>query len=251
MACSNVKHYKNHKPYMKTPCSISTCFDYSIPVEKQLPMIADAGFTHVSLGLKPWHFDYTDAAERRRLKKLLTQKRAGNRYFRGDEEGEVSTPERIAKYNGIAQVLRPTSIFEVLPLDTISQAPTFGAHASSWARFEGGQLVLLAWRPPVPGEENPLAQSSLDDPRVKDAVRSLVPVVVASKTGESIGAAANWPLRPTAAGRFQFSARRASRRDREPLFRGYGDAGPGGHRERPAQRDRAGAQRRGNAARVD
>lgn len=30
--------------------SISTCFDYSIPIEDQLGMISDAGFSHVSLG---------------------------------------------------------------------------------------------------------------------------------------------------------------------------------------------------------
>lgn len=106
--------------------------------------------------------------------------------FRGDEEGEVSSPELIAKYNGIASVLRPTNTFEILPLDTVSEAPTLGAHARSWARFESGQLVLLAWRPPVPGEESPLMQSNSVDPRVKDAVHSSVPVVVASKTAESI-----------------------------------------------------------------
>jgi hypothetical protein len=98
----------------------------------------------------------------------------------------VSSPELIAKYNGIAGVLRPTNTFEILPLDTVSEAPTLGAHARSWARFEDGQLVLLAWRPPVPGEENPLMQPKAVDPRVKDAVHAGVPVVVASKTAESI-----------------------------------------------------------------
>lgn len=106
--------------------------------------------------------------------------------FRGDEEGEVSSPELIAKYNGIASVLRPTNTFEILPLDTVSEALTLGAHARSWARFEAGQLVLLAWRPHVSGEENPLMQPNPMDSRVNDAVHSSVPVVVASKTAESI-----------------------------------------------------------------
>ena len=40
--------------------------------------------------------------------------------FKADEEGEGSTPELVAKYNGVAKVLRPTNTFEVLPLGTIS-----------------------------------------------------------------------------------------------------------------------------------
>ena len=105
--------------------------------------------------------------------------------FQADEEGEGSTPELVAKYNGISKVLRPTNTFEVVPLGTISAAPTFGAHARSWARIEGGELVLLAFRPPIPGEENPLA-SQATDPRVKDVVQSNAPVVVASQTSKGI-----------------------------------------------------------------
>jgi hypothetical protein len=110
--------------------------------------------------------------------------------FKGDEQGEACTQEMAAKYNGIAKVLRPTDTFEILPLDTISEAPSLGAHARSWARFEDGQLVLLAWRPPVRGEENPLMHPKNVDPRVENAVHSSVPVVVASKTRESIARSA-------------------------------------------------------------
>jgi hypothetical protein len=105
--------------------------------------------------------------------------------FQADEEGEGSTPELVAKYNGVSKVLRPTNTFEVVPLGTISGAPTFGAHARSWARIEGGELVLLAFRPPVPGEENPLA-SQKNDPRVKDVVQSNAPVIIASESSEGI-----------------------------------------------------------------
>jgi hypothetical protein len=105
--------------------------------------------------------------------------------FSDDEEGEGVKPELIAKYNGMTQVLRPTNIFEVLPFGSISQAPTFGAHARSWARMEGGQLVLLAFRPPIAGEENPLA-SQATDLRIKDVVHSSVPVVIASRGSEGI-----------------------------------------------------------------
>jgi len=109
--------------------------------------------------------------------------------LKDDEQGEGSTPEFAARYNGIAHVLRPTGTFEILPLDYIPEAPTLGAHARSWARIEAGQLVLLAYRPPVAGDSRILARLT-DDPRVKGAVHSSVPVVVASKTGDGIASSA-------------------------------------------------------------
>ena len=134
--------------------------------------------------------------------------------FRGDEEGEVSSPELIAKYNGIASVLRPTCTFEILPIDTVSQAPTLGAHARSWARFESGQLVLLAWRPPVPGEENPLMQTKAVDARVTDAVHSRVPVVVASKTAESIARSSQLAIAPYGSGEISILRKQGEKKPR-------------------------------------
>ena len=82
--------------------------------------------------------------------------------FHGDEQGEKGSPEFVAKYNGMSKVLRPTNTFEVIPLGSISEAPTYGAHARSWARLEDGQLVLFAYRPaPIAGEANPLASEAL------------------------------------------------------------------------------------------
>ncbi len=99
--------------------------------------------------------------------------------FRADEEGEGVTPELAAKYNGVAKVLRATNTFTVEPLGSISQAPTFGAHARSWARFEDGELVLLAFRPVKRGEENPLTAQL-------DVVHSEAPVIVSSRDAASI-----------------------------------------------------------------
>ena len=119
--------------------------------------------------------------------------------FKADEQGERGSSELVAKYNGLTHVLRPTVNFEILPLDYVAEAPTLGAHARSWARIEAGQLVLLAFRPPVPGDPRPLARQS-DDPRVKGAVRSSVPVVVASKTGDSIASGGNLAMVPYGGG---------------------------------------------------
>ena len=119
--------------------------------------------------------------------------------FRADERGERDTPEFVAKYNGLTHVLRPTVGFEILPLDTIPEAAVLGAHARSWARFEAGQLLLLAFRPPIPGDYRLLARQS-SDPRVKGAVQSSVPVVVASKTGDSIASSGNLAMVPYGGG---------------------------------------------------
>jgi len=119
--------------------------------------------------------------------------------FRADEQGERDTPEYVAKYNGLTHLLRPTATFEIVPLNSVAEAPTLGAHARTWARFEAGQLVLLAYRPPVPGDSRPLARQT-DDSRIQGAVQSSVPVVVASKTGDSIASSGNLAMVPYGAG---------------------------------------------------
>ncbi|HEY1902742.1 MAG TPA: TIM-barrel domain-containing protein [Terracidiphilus sp.] len=119
--------------------------------------------------------------------------------FRGDEQGESSTPELIARYNGLTHAVRPTNTFEILPLDYLLEAPTLGAHPRSWARLEAGQLVLLAFRPPVAWDPQPLARQT-DDPRVKDAIHCGVPVVVASRTAESIAVSASLAIVPYGGG---------------------------------------------------
>jgi hypothetical protein len=115
--------------------------------------------------------------------------------FKTDEQDEGCTPELAARYNGIVQTLRPTVTFEILPLDYVPEAPTLGAHARSWARFEDGELVLFAFRPPVTDDPRPLARQT-KDPRVLGAIRSNVPVVVSSKTAQNIAGSAHLSIVP-------------------------------------------------------
>jgi hypothetical protein len=141
--------------------------------------------------------------------------------FKADEQGEGCTPELAARYNGLTHVLRPTITFEILPLDYVPEAPTLGAHARSWARIEAGQLVLFAFRPPVPGDFRPLARQT-DDPRVKGAVQCGVPVVVASKTGDSIASSGNLAIVPYGDG--EIVLRRNLGRTADIMFHYFGDA---------------------------
>jgi len=63
------------------------------------------------------------------------------------EDDSKPTPERIAKYNGLTHLIRPTNQFSIQPLDPVYEPATRGAHASSWARKEDGKVVLVALRP--------------------------------------------------------------------------------------------------------
>ncbi len=55
------------------PVSIATSFDYSVPLNVQVPLIADAGFTHFSLGANEAHSDYLTPSGRARIRALVTQ----------------------------------------------------------------------------------------------------------------------------------------------------------------------------------
>ena len=57
----------------KKRISISTCFDYGIPIEAQIPLISAAGFTHISLGSNQTHFNYLSGSDRQKLKELLNR----------------------------------------------------------------------------------------------------------------------------------------------------------------------------------
>jgi hypothetical protein len=48
--------------------SVATSFNYDIPIERQIRLIAEAGFSHLSLGATPDHSGYLEAARRRDLK---------------------------------------------------------------------------------------------------------------------------------------------------------------------------------------
>jgi sugar phosphate isomerase/epimerase len=55
--------------------SISTAFNYDVAIDEQIPVIAAAGFSHVSLGAQEDHSGYLTASGRKRLKGLLQQHR--------------------------------------------------------------------------------------------------------------------------------------------------------------------------------
>ena len=52
----------------KPQVSIATSFRYEIPIEEQITLVAQAGFSHISLGVRPEHSGYLDARRRSELK---------------------------------------------------------------------------------------------------------------------------------------------------------------------------------------
>ncbi len=105
--------------------------------------------------------------------------------FHLDERGETGTASIIAKYNGIARTLRRTNHFQIEPLDAVTEAPTFGAHARSWARYEEGRLVLIAYRPPAQKGEFSISPH-YSYTRVAGVAHSSIPFVLASQGNEGI-----------------------------------------------------------------
>ncbi|MFZ5879554.1 MAG: hypothetical protein ACOY0R_09295, partial [Chloroflexota bacterium] len=66
--------------------------------------------------------------------------------FDGDENGDLPKPEWIAKYNGLAAILRPGTTFRIQPIDANAQGGLRAAFSPSWERIEQGRTVLLALR---------------------------------------------------------------------------------------------------------
>ena len=51
--------------------SIATSFQYDIPIDEQIGLVAEAGFSHISLGVRPEHSGYLDRNRRAQLKSQL------------------------------------------------------------------------------------------------------------------------------------------------------------------------------------
>jgi hypothetical protein len=109
--------------------------------------------------------------------------------FVGDEQDTGPTPERVAKYNGLSQLLQASNIFTIEPLDQVLLGGSNGARSSSWARIENGEPVLVALRAHgFDGHPGPR--------RYKDVVESATSVVVASRTPGGIAKAAKLGIVP-------------------------------------------------------
>jgi hypothetical protein len=99
--------------------------------------------------------------------------------FSGPDPKALATPERVAKFNGLTHAIRYSNVFSPVLIDGECQGPARGAHTSSWARLENGEVMLVALR-----------ERRLDGRKgagqFRDLIHSSTSVVVASKTNQGI-----------------------------------------------------------------
>jgi hypothetical protein len=109
--------------------------------------------------------------------------------FYGPDPDALATPARVAKYDGLSHALRSSETFSIIPVDAAYHGPARGAHISSWARMEKGEVVLVALR-----------QHRWDGLKGSGKYRELVSanasVVVASRDGQGISRAARLAIVP-------------------------------------------------------
>jgi hypothetical protein len=110
-------------------------------------------------------------------------------FYESTAPGDGPTPERLAKYNGLTHLVRPSNQFRIVPLDADYEAPTRGAHASSWARMENGEVVLVALR-------KLCLDGSTGAGKFRDLVSTNASVVVASRSNAGIARAAQLGVVP-------------------------------------------------------
>lgn len=75
--------------------SISTCFNYAIPIDEQISLVAEAGFCHISLGGNESHANYLTAKGRKRLNELLQQSNLTIDTIHGPQADRPDSIERL------------------------------------------------------------------------------------------------------------------------------------------------------------
>ena len=100
----------------KPHISISTCFDYTVPIEEQIPLIAEVGFTRISLGQDENHSGILDGQKRRILKELLKQNNLEVDTIHGPQ---LSSPASAAK---LREILAAATCLEV-PVIVVHPVP--------------------------------------------------------------------------------------------------------------------------------
>lgn len=113
--------------------------------------------------------------------------------FYGPNPNALATPARVAKYNGLAQVIRASNTFSIIPVDAAYHGPARGAHISSWARMENGEIVLVALR-----KRRWDGRPGLG--KFRDLIVCDTSVVIASKTEEGLVRAKRLAIVPYGSG---------------------------------------------------
>jgi hypothetical protein len=118
--------------------------------------------------------------------------------FTGDPIDSRPTQRDIAKYNGLANLVRSSNVFRVEPLRAPIIAASTSARSSSWARHEDDDVTLVALRPRhFDGSPGVTAYGGL--------IETDAQVVVASRDASGIGSAPELGIVPYGPGRLRIA----------------------------------------------
>jgi sugar phosphate isomerase/epimerase len=153
---------------MKRKISISTSFDYSLSISSQIPLIADAGFTHVSLGENAEHSGYLDRAGRRRFKTLLSSYGLLLDTIHGPRVDQIASSSLLGAIDAAAELGATVVVAHGGPFDfPVDESPSrmaalrHGCAAVAPALAETG--VVLALENVMPGPATDIVRSVLPD----------------------------------------------------------------------------------------
>ncbi len=85
----------------KPSISISTAFNYSLPIHEQIPFIAKVGFSHISIGMNLEYSGILSSPNRKHLSSLLTQNNLSIDTIHGPR---LDLPESVEQISAIGEV---------------------------------------------------------------------------------------------------------------------------------------------------
>lgn len=109
--------YSSSDAMSRPQASIATFFDTAVPIEEQIPLVAEAGFSHLSLAGKESHSNFLSAQGRGRLVELLQEHNLSIDTIHGPQ---TDRPDSADQLSAVANAARKLS------------APIVVMHASSW-----------------------------------------------------------------------------------------------------------------------
>jgi sugar phosphate isomerase/epimerase len=148
--------------------SIATSFDYAIPLDLQVPLIAEAGFTHFSLGANESHSNYLTTDGQRHLKALAAQHGLaidtihGPRTDRPDGPAALSRAVAAASELGVPVLVVHGGPFDFPEAELADRLDQLVHTCEAFAPVLAKSHVRLALENVLPGPATELIRQALD-----------------------------------------------------------------------------------------
>ena len=148
--------------------SIAASFAYDLPIETQIPLIAQAGFNYISPGGSLKHLDYLDKAARKSFTQLLAQNGLKLDTIHGPLTGkfDVETLNRTAEAAsefGAGVIVVHCSPFEITESEMTQRLPQLQKDCRELEKIYRATGVRFALENMVPGPASTLIVRALKD----------------------------------------------------------------------------------------